>query len=174
MELTQEGKEAVKDAYKDWVHDEEAQKENEKYLKNIELIKKIDDLKYHCDVLEGEIHAIEFNKKMFPAKVIAHSVIVLLLILFYLFFMMNNALSIFVMPFYFGACIGELVKIYKDFKPYVVNLPLFEDYCKVHSIETMDISLEEKRIELRALRSMLTELDLQVEKRSMKGEDMIS
>ena len=175
MELTQEGKEAVADAYKDWVHDEEAQKDNENFLKNVELIKKIDELKYHCDVLEGEIRSIEFNKSRLPSKIIAHVSIVLILVIFYLFFVWNlGVFSLFVTPFYLGACIAEMVKIYKDFKPFVINLPFFEGYCKAHNIGTMDINLEEKKIELRAIRSSLAELDKQLEKRSTKGEDMIS
>lgn len=174
MELTQEGKKAVADAYKDWVYDEEAQEENEKFLKNVELIKKIDELKYHCDVLEGEIRSIEFNKSRLPSKIIAHVSIVLILVIFYLFFIWNNGLSIFIWPFFLGAFIGEMVKIYKDFKPFIVNLPFFEDYCKAHNIDTMDIKLEEKKVELRAIRGSLAELDKQLEKRSTKGEDMIS
>lgn len=174
MELTQEAKEAIEDGPKDWIHDEEAQEANQRYLKNVELIKKIEGLKYRYDVLEGEICSIEFNKRRLPSKIIAHVVIVLMLIAFWLVFMMDNGLSIFVMPFYFGAFIAEIVKISKDFKPFVVNHSLFEGYCKAHNIKTMDISLEEKRIEQRAIKSSLSELDKQLEKRSMKGEDMIS
>lgn len=179
MELTPEGKEAVENAnkdwvYADWVYDEEAQKENERYLKNAELIKKMDELKYRYDVLEGEIRSIEFNKSRLPSKIIAHIIIILAFVAFWAFFLANNGLSIFIMPFYFGALIAEFVKIYKDFKPYIINLPIFEDVCKRLEIKTIDISLEEKKIEMRALRGTMAELDKQIEKRSMKGEDMIS
>lgn len=178
MELTQEAKATIEEAKKkeptDWLHDEEAQAANQRYLKNAELIKKVEQLKYRYDVLDGEIKGIQFSKSRFKSKLIAHIMLCIAFILFYVLVLANNFLGIFVLPFYIAAFIAEIVKVYKDMKPYVINLPMFEDYCKAHGIKTMDISLEEKTIEQRAVKGEIAELDSKIEKRSQRGEDMIS
>lgn len=173
MELTKKGKEELQKVEKDWGKDPEAQEANRRYLKNIELLRRIEEMKYRYDVLEGEIRAIEFKKHMLPSKIKCH-VLILMLFLLFAFMMAKSFFSMFLVPFYIIGLIMEIIKIIKDFLPHIINLSVLRRFQIVQDYQPFDLLIHEKQIALRELREQIAELESQVEKRPDKGEDMIS
>ncbi len=175
MQLTKDAEEMLKDAPGHWEAKDEAGAANRKYLKNMALIKQLDEKKYRLSEVEGEIRAIELKKEQFKTKLIAHIVFIFAFyVMGKMIFYSNIAFSIWFVPFWLVALMLEIRKAFKDIIPHVINLRIFSSFAKSHEIETYDIKIDEKKFERSVLRGQISDLETRIEKMPANGEEMIS
>lgn len=158
MKLTDEAKQILDDGTGD-VRVEKTDPDNQQYRKNLEVIRELEALQYQYDVLSGEIRALEMKKQRIYPILKAHAAIFLVLgIVWFMFFSSPFMFSMYALPFIMYATIMELIKVCRDLKPYIRNLSMFRETMELRQEETMDIAIDERKIQQASIQSRMDQL----------------